>query len=152
MEWEETSFDPAVIGEILNKVRIPMSIYDPEARYLAYCNDILELLESDGYSYFKEVNLLKIKKMIQRKLYPRMFKILMEKHLEYYEPIQTNVRDYVQLLCKEARLFENYKELRNHGGSKPNNSQGQYKNNCGNNANNSARKEHKIHRIRTRLP
>lgn len=111
VEREESTFDPAVIEKASYRLKMPMEIADPEERIMKYCNEIFSRLESIGYDNFKDVNRRKTIKLLQEGIYSVQFKAVIQKTLEYHEPIQKDVEEYVHLLGEEAKANEKYKNV-----------------------------------------
>lgn len=58
--------------------------------------------ENIGYDNFKNVNPKMTIKLMQKKLYLQKFKLAMQRILDFHEPIQKDIKNYVELLCDEA--------------------------------------------------
>ena len=106
---DDMSYNRATIEKALSSLRVPMSIADPEARIMEYCNDFFTRLEWIGYEDFNTENPKKTVLLLQERLFPKTLKNVMQHALEYQEALQKDVVAYVQVLCAEARACEKYK-------------------------------------------
>ena len=109
---DDSEVDPTVIVKAMRNVRVPMNIEDTNARMLQFVSKILVRLEGVSYGDFKDRNPRKTIELIQEKLYPPMLKSSMKEQLEFQEDLKTNLKAYVKLLCKEARVCE--KAIKSH--------------------------------------
>lgn len=100
---------PTVIEAAVKGLRMPMDIEDSTARMLEFINDAFKRLEGVGYSDFKDTNPKKTIKLMHEKVYPFALKAMMQQHLEYQDGPKTNLKVYIKLLCKEAKVVERSK-------------------------------------------
>ena len=106
----DSTYEPAVIEKALSILRIQMNIADQEALLLKYCNEYFLRLKAVGYEDLKYGKPKKTVKLLQSKLYPKQFKDVMQKNLDYSEPLGKDVAGYIQKLCEEAVAYENYEQ------------------------------------------
>ena len=105
----DKKYDPAIVEKALATLRAPMSIADPEARMMEYCNDFFTRLEFVRYENFKDDNSKKTVQLLQEKLFPKSLKSVMQQALEYQETLRKDVVAYVEMLCIESKAYEKYK-------------------------------------------
>ena len=105
---DDKNYDPAIIEKALATLRVPMSIADPEARMMEYCNDFFTQLESVGYENFKDDNPKKTIQLLQEKWFPKALKSVMQQALEYQETLRKDVVAYVEMPCIESKAYEKY--------------------------------------------